>query len=100
MSEWILEDTSKAHALKHTVLRCFNVADANPRGRTGQATKGATHWIKVVSEAALGKRKFVEVSGTDDPTADGTGIRDYIHVKDLAFAQKRALTRLGEADKI
>jgi UDP-glucose 4-epimerase len=94
MSEWMLEDTSKAHALKHTVLRYFNVAGADPRGRTGQATKGATHLIKVASEAALGKRKFVEVFGTDYPTADGTCIRDYIHVKDLAVAHKLALTRL------
>jgi UDP-glucose 4-epimerase len=94
MSEWMLEDSSKAHALKYTVLRYFNVAGADPQGRTGQATKGATHLIKVASEAALGKRKFVEVFGTDYPTADGTCIRDYIHVKDLAVAHKLALTRL------
>jgi UDP-glucose 4-epimerase len=94
MSEWMLEDVSKAHALKYTVLRYFNVAGADPRGRTGQATKGATHLIKVASEAALGKRKFVEVFGTDYPTADGTCIRDYIHVKDLAVAHKLALIRL------
>jgi UDP-glucose 4-epimerase len=96
MSEWMLEDVSKAHALKYTVLRYFNVAGADPRGRTGQATKGATHLIKVASEAALGKRKFVEVFGTDYPTADGTCIRDYIHVKDLAVAHNLALTRLRE----
>lgn len=94
MSEWMLEDISKAHGLRHTVLRYFNVAGADPRGRTGQATKGATHLIKVASEAALGKRKFVEVFGTDYPTADGTCIRDYIHVKDLAVAHKLALARL------
>ena len=94
MSEWMLEDASKAHALKYTVLRYFNVAGADPRGRTGQATKGATHLIKVASEAALSKREFVEVFGTDYPTADGTCMRDYIHVKDLAVAHKLALTRL------
>lgn len=94
MSEWMLEDTSKAHGLKYTVLRYFNVAGADPRQRTGQATKGATHLIKVASEAALGKRKFVGVFGTDYPTPDGTCIRDYIHVKDLAVAHKLALTRL------
>jgi UDP-glucose 4-epimerase len=94
MSEWMLEDASKAHALRYTVLRYFNVAGADPRGRTGQATKGATHLIKVASEAALSKRKFVEVFGTDYPTADGTCMRDYIHVKDLAVAHKLALTRL------
>jgi UDP-glucose 4-epimerase len=96
MSEWMLEDISKAHALKYTVLRYFNVAGADPQGRAGQATKGATHLIKVASEAALGKRKFVEVFGTDYPTADGTCIRDYIHVKDLAVAHNLALTRLRE----
>ena len=94
MSEWMLEDTSKAHALKYTVLRYFNVAGADPQGRSGQATKGATHLIKVASEAALGKRKFVEVFGVDYPTADGTCVRDYIHVKDLAVAHKLALARL------
>ena len=94
MSEWMLEDVSKAHALKYTVLRYFNVAGADPRGRAGQATKGATHLIKVACEAALGKRKFVEVFGTDYQTADGTCIRDYVHVKDLAVAHKLALTRL------
>ena len=94
MSEWMLEDISKAHGLIYTVLRYFNVAGADPRGRTGQATKGATHLIKVASEAALGKRKYVEVFGTDYPTPDGTCIRDYIHVKDLAVAHKLARARL------
>ena len=94
VSEWMLEDISKAHGLTYTILRYFNVAGADPRGRTGQATKGATHLIKVASEAAVGKRKFVEVFGTDYPTPDGTCIRDYIHVKDLAVAHKLALARL------
>jgi UDP-glucose 4-epimerase len=94
MSEWMLEDISKAHPLRYTVLRYFNVAGADPWGRTGQATRGATHLIKVASEAALGIRNFVEVFGTDYPTTDGTCIRDYIHVKDLAVAHKLALNRL------
>ncbi|MBR1151562.1 UDP-glucose 4-epimerase GalE [Bradyrhizobium sp. JYMT SZCCT0428] len=94
MSEWMLNDIANAHGLKYTVLRYFNVAGADPRGRAGQATKGATHLIKIASEAALGKRKFVEVFGTDYPTADGTCIRDYIHVQDLAVAHRLALARL------
>jgi UDP-glucose 4-epimerase len=94
MSEWMLEDIAKAHALKYTVLRYFNVAGADPRGRAGQATKRATHLIKIASEAALGKREIVEVFGTDYPTADGTCIRDYIHVQDLAVAHRLALARL------
>jgi UDP-glucose 4-epimerase len=99
MSEWMLEDVAKAHALNYTVLRYFNVAGADPRGRAGQATKGATHLIKVASEAALGKREFVEVFGNDYPTADGTCIRDYIHVKDLAVAHRLALARLRGGGK-
>jgi UDP-glucose 4-epimerase len=94
MSEWMLEDIAKAHGLKYTVLRYFNVAGADPRGRAGQATKRATHLIKIASEAAVGKRKFVEVFGTDYPTADGTCVRDYIHVQDLAVAHRLALARL------
>jgi UDP-glucose 4-epimerase len=94
MSEWMLEDIAKAHAMKYTILRYFNVAGADPQGRTGQATKGATHLIKVASEAAVGKRPFVEVFGADYPTVDGTCVRDYIHVKDLAVAHKLALRRL------
>jgi UDP-glucose 4-epimerase len=96
MSEWMLEDISKTHPMKYTILRYFNVAGADPQGRTGQATKGATHLIKVAIEAAVGKRPFVEVFGSDYPTVDGTCVRDYIHVKDLAVAHKLALSRLRE----
>jgi UDP-glucose 4-epimerase len=97
MSEWMLQDAAKAHALRYIILRYFNVAGADPQGRVGQATEGATHLIKVASEAALGKRQFVEVFGTDYPTPDGTCIRDYIHVKDLAVAHRLALTFLRQA---
>jgi UDP-glucose 4-epimerase len=96
MSEWMLQDSAKVHALSYIILRYFNVAGADPQGRVGQATKGATHLIKIASEAALGKRKFVEVFGTDYPTPDGTCIRDYIHVKDLAVAHRLALTFLRQ----
>jgi UDP-glucose 4-epimerase len=96
MSEWMLQDSAKVHALSYIILRYFNVAGADPQGRVGQATKGATHLIKIASEAALGKRKFVEVFGTDYPTPDGTCIRDYIHVKDLAIAHRLALTYLRQ----
>jgi UDP-glucose 4-epimerase len=96
MSEWMLKDCAKVHDLHYTILRYFNVAGADPQGRAGQATKGATHLIKVACEAALGKRQFVEVFGTDYPTPDGTCIRDYIHVKDLANAHRLALTFLRQ----
>ena len=75
-------------------MRYFNVAGADPRGRSGQSTKGATHLIKVAVEAATGKRGHVEVYGTDFDTPDGTGVRDYIHVSDLAAAHVVALERL------
>ena len=94
ISEWMLEDVSRVHPLKFVVLRYFNVAGADPQRGIGQATRGASHLIKVASEAALGKRQFVEVFGTDYPTPDGTCIRDYIHVRDLAVAHLLALARL------
>ena len=75
-----------AHGLRHVILRYFNVAGADPRGRAGQSTQGATHLIKVAVEAALGRRAKVDVFGTDYPTPDGTCIRDYIHVSDLVAA--------------
>ena len=71
---------ARAHGFHYTALRYFNVAGADPRGRTGQSTPGATHLLKVACETALGKRPFMQVYGTDYPTPDGTGIRDYIHV--------------------
>ncbi len=94
MSEWMLADAAAAHDFAYTALRYFNVAGADPRGRTGQSTRGATHLIKVASEAALGKRSHLDVFGTDYPTRDGTCIRDYIHVGDLVAAHRLALQRL------
>jgi UDP-glucose 4-epimerase len=91
MTEWMLRDTAKAHALRYVALRYFNVAGADPKGRSGQSTAHATHLIKVASETALGQRPYLEVFGTDYPTEDGTCIRDYIHVTDLARAHLDAL---------
>lgn len=91
MSEVMLRDVAAAHPLSHAVLRYFNVAGADPKGRTGQSTPEATHLIKVAVQCALGLRPRVEVFGTDYPTADGTGERDYIHVSDLAAAHVAAL---------
>jgi len=96
MSEWMLADASAAYDLRYTALRYFNVAGADPRGRTGQSTAGATHLIKVASETALGKRPSMQVFGSDYPTRDGTCIRDYIHVSDLAAAHRLALQRLRD----
>jgi UDP-glucose 4-epimerase len=91
MSEIILRDASQAYGLDYVTLRYFNVAGADPKGRAGQSTKDATQLIKVAVEAALGQRPKVEVFGTDYPTADGTCIRDYIHVSDLVRAHLDAL---------
>ncbi len=96
MSEYMLRDTAAAHPLNFCALRYFNVAGADPRARTGQSTAGATHLIKVAVEAALGKRAKVDVFGTDFDTPDGTGVRDYIHVSDLAAAHVLALEALTE----
>jgi len=94
MTERMLADTAAAHALNYCALRYFNVAGADPQGRSGQSTAGATHLIKVAVEAALGKRASVAVFGTDYDTPDGTGVRDYIHVSDLAAAHVLALEAL------
>ena len=94
MSEIMLHDAGKAHGLRFVVFRYFNVAGADPKLRTGQSTPAATHLIKVACEAALGKRPRIEVFGTDYPTPDGTCIRDYIHVSDLARAHSAALAHL------
>jgi UDP-glucose 4-epimerase len=94
MTEIMLRDAGLAHGLQHVILRYFNVAGADPKGRTGQSTKGATHLIKVAVEAALGKRKGMSVFGTDYPTPDGTCVRDYIHVADLIAAHLDALKYL------
>jgi UDP-glucose 4-epimerase len=94
MTEIMLRDAGAAHGLRHVILRYFNVAGADPLGRTGQSTKGATHLIKVAVEAALGLRPKMDVFGTDYPTPDGTCIRDYIHVSDLVRAHLDALDYL------
>ena len=94
MTEFMLADVARAHPLNYCALRYFNVAGADPAARTGQSTAGATHLIKVAVEAALGKRDSVAVFGTDYATPDGTGVRDYIHVSDLAAAHVLALEAL------
>ena len=94
MTEMMLEDVARAHDFNYCALRYFNVAGADPLGRSGQSTAGATHLIKVAVEAALGKRDAVSVFGTNYDTPDGTGVRDYIHVSDLAAAHVDALARL------
>lgn len=91
MTERMLSDASAAHPFNYGALRYFNVAGADPAGRTGQQGKGSTHLIKVAVETAVGKRDHVAVYGTDYPTPDGTCIRDYIHVSDLAAAHVAAL---------
>ena len=94
MSEWMLRDVSAATPLRHVALRYFNVAGSDPQGRIGQSTRAATLLIKVACEAAVGKRPYLSVFGTDLPTPDGTGVRDYIHVEDLATAHLNALDYL------
>jgi UDP-glucose 4-epimerase len=94
MSEWMLRDTSFAHGMQYVALRYFNVAGADPQARMGQRTPEATHLIKVACQAALGMRESVAIYGTDYPTPDGTGIRDYIHIEDLASAHLYALKYL------
>ncbi|HEX8469262.1 MAG TPA: UDP-glucose 4-epimerase GalE [Allosphingosinicella sp.] len=96
MTERMLADTAFAHPINFCALRYFNVAGADPQGRSGQSTAGATHLIKVAVEAATGKRQSVSVYGTDYDTPDGTGVRDYIHVSDLAAAHVDALDKLVE----
>ena len=94
MSEVMLRDAGRAHGLNHVILRYFNVAGADPRGRTGQSSRAATHLIKVAVETALGLRAKLDVFGDDYPTPDGTCVRDYIHVSDLARAHSDALRHL------
>jgi len=94
MSEWMLRDVAAASSLRYVALRYFNVAGSDSGGRIGQATRKATLLVKVACEAAVGKRPHVSIYGTDYATPDGTGIRDYIHVEDLASAHLDALTYL------
>lgn len=94
MTEWMLRDAAVAYDFNYVALRYFNVAGADPKGRAGQSTARATHLIKVAVEAATGARDHVSIFGTDFDTPDGTGVRDYIHVSDLAAAHLAALDHL------
>lgn len=96
MVEWMLEDVARAHDLTYVVLRYFNVAGADPSGRSGQSTPNATHLIKVAAQTALGQRDKMQLFGTDYPTPDGTCVRDYIQVSDLVRAHRDALRHLRE----
>ena len=94
MTEWMLEDTAHAHDFRYVALRYFNVAGADPLGRSGQSTPRATHLIKRACQVALGRAPYLGVFGTDFPTPDGTGVRDSIHVSDLIGAHALALAHL------
>jgi UDP-glucose 4-epimerase len=94
MTEWMLEDSAKAYDFNYVVLRYFNVAGADPKGRSGQSSPRATHLIKRASQVALGRVPQLDIFGTDYPTSDGTGVRDYIHVSDLVAAHVLALNYL------
>jgi UDP-glucose 4-epimerase len=91
MTEWMLEDSAKAYDFRYVVLRYFNVAGADAKGRSGQSSPRATHLIKRAAQVALGRVPQLDIFGTDYPTADGTGVRDYIHVSDLVEAHRLAL---------
>lgn len=94
MTEYMLADTARAHDFNYVALRYFNVAGADPDGRTGQSSPNATHLIKIATQAALGQRSHMSVFGSDYPTKDGTGVRDYIHVSDLISAHVLAVDHL------
>jgi UDP-glucose 4-epimerase len=94
MTEWMLEDAARAHDFRYVALRYFNVAGGDPSGRTGQSTPNATHLIKRACQAALDRIPYLDIFGTDFPTKDGTGVRDYIHVSDLVAAHALALDHL------
>ena len=96
VTEWMLEDAARAHDFRHVTLRYFNVAGADPKGRTGQSTPRATHLIKRACQAALERIPHLEIFGTDYPTRDGTGVRDYIHVTDLVEGHIAALDHLAK----
>src|SRR5258708_166871 len=99
MTEIMLHDTASAHGMSYAVLRYFNVAGADPLARIGLATVGATHLLKIAVEAATGQRAKIDVFGTDYPTADGSCIRDFIHVSDLAQAHRAALSYLRDGGR-
>jgi len=99
MSEWMLRDLCSATSMRHVVLRYFNVAGSDPQGRIGQSTRAATLLVKAAVEAAVGKRPYLSIFGTDYPTPDGTGVRDYIHVEDLATAHLNSLDYLRAGGK-
>jgi len=99
MTEWMLQDTARAHDFRYIALRYFNVAGADPQGRTGQSTPRATHLIKRACQVALGRESHLDIFGTDYPTPDGTGVRDYIHVSDLIGAHILALDALRKESK-
>ena len=94
MTEWMLRDVAAAHPLRYVALRYFNVAGSDPEGRIGQSTPKATLLTKVACEVVVGKRPYISIFGTDYDTPDGTGVRDYIHVEDLAAAHLKALEYL------
>ncbi len=94
MTEWMLRDVAAVNPLRYVALRYFNVAGSDPSGRIGQTTPGATLLTKVACEAMVGKRPHISIFGTDYPTPDGTGVRDYLHIEDLAAAHLRALDYL------
>ena len=96
MTEWMLRDVAQAHDFRYIAIRYFNVAGADPQGRSGQSSKNATHLIKVASQVALGEREKLQVFGTDYDTPDGTCIRDYVHVTDLISAHMDGLTYLRD----
>ena len=99
MSEWMLRDSHAAYGLQYVALRYFNVAGADPKGRTGQSTPRATHLIKVACQTVLGERQQMDIFGNDYDTPDGTCLRDYIHVSDLAQAHLDALGHLRKGGK-
>jgi UDP-glucose 4-epimerase len=99
MSEWMLRDVAAVNPLRYVALRYFNVAGAHPEGKIGQATAGATLLTKVACEAMVGKRPHISVFGSDYPTPDGTGVRDYLHIEDLAAAHLNALGYLRSGGK-
>jgi UDP-glucose 4-epimerase len=99
MSEWMLKDVAAVNPLRYVALRYFNVGGSDPGGRIGQSTPGATLLTKAACEAMVGRRTHISIFGTDYPTPDGTGVRDYLHVEDLASAHLRALDYLRAAGR-